>query len=41
VFLGGSLIVWKTKKEIAVSRLSVEAELRAMALLTAEVTWLR
>uniref|UniRef100_A0ACD5WTB9 Uncharacterized protein n=1 Tax=Avena sativa TaxID=4498 RepID=A0ACD5WTB9_AVESA len=41
VFLGGSLIAWKTKKQTAVSRSSVEAELRAMALLTAEVTWLR
>jgi hypothetical protein len=29
VFLGGSLITWKTKKPIAVSRSSVEAELRA------------
>jgi hypothetical protein len=41
VFLGGSLIAWKTKKQTAVSRLSVEAELRAMTLLTTEVTWLR
>jgi hypothetical protein len=41
VFLGGSLIAWKTKKQTAVSRSSVEAKLRAMALLTAEVTWLR
>ena len=41
VFLGGFLIAWKTKKQIAVSRSSAEAELRAMALLTAEVTWLR
>jgi hypothetical protein len=41
VFLGGSLIAWKTKKQTAVSHLSVEAELRAMALLTTEVTWLR
>ena len=39
--LGGSLIAWKTKKQIVVSRSSAEAELRAMALLTAEVTWLR
>jgi hypothetical protein len=41
VFLGGSLISWKTKKQVAVSRLSAEAELRAMTLVTAEVIWLR
>jgi hypothetical protein len=41
VFLGGSLIAWKIKKHTAVSRSSVEAELRAMVLLTTEVTWLR
>jgi hypothetical protein len=38
VFLGGSLIAWKTKKQTAVSRSSVKAELRAMDLLTTEVT---
>uniref|UniRef100_A0ACD5XTP6 Uncharacterized protein n=1 Tax=Avena sativa TaxID=4498 RepID=A0ACD5XTP6_AVESA len=38
VFLGGSLIAWKTKKQTTVSRSSVEAKLRVMALLTAEVT---
>jgi hypothetical protein len=41
VFLGGSLIAWKMKKQTSVSRSSVEAEFQAMALLTAEVTWLR
>jgi hypothetical protein len=41
VFLGGSLIAWKMKKKTAVSRSSVEAELRAMALLTTEMIWLR
>jgi hypothetical protein len=41
VFLGGSFIAWKTKKQVEVSRLSVEAKLRAMALVTSEVTWLR
>jgi hypothetical protein len=41
VFLGGSLITWETKKQVPVSRSSVEAELRAMTLVTTEVIWLR
>jgi regulatory protein YycI of two-component signal transduction system YycFG len=41
VFLGGFLIDWKTKKHIVVSHSSAEAELRAIALLTAKVTLLR
>jgi hypothetical protein len=41
VFLGGSLIAWKMKKQIVVSRSSAEAELQTMALLMAKVTWLR
>jgi hypothetical protein len=36
-----ALIAWKTKKHIAVSRSSADAELRVMALVTAEVMWLR
>jgi hypothetical protein len=31
----------KTKKQVTISHLSAEAELHAMALVTAEVTWLR
>jgi hypothetical protein len=41
VFLGSSLIASKTKKQTVVSRSSAEAELRAFACVTAEVTWLR
>jgi hypothetical protein len=41
VFLSGSLIASKTKKQVAVSHSSAEAELRAMGLVIAEVTWLR
>jgi hypothetical protein len=40
VFLGGSLIAWKTKKQLVVSCLSVKAELHAMTLVTVEVNWL-
>jgi hypothetical protein len=40
VFLVSSLIAWKTKKQVAVSHLSAEAELRIMALVIVEVTWL-
>jgi hypothetical protein len=41
VFLGGSLIAWKNKKHVAVSHSSAETELRAMAFMIAEVTWLQ
>ena len=40
-FFGSSLIAWKTKKQTIVSSSSAEAELRAMATMTAEVTWLQ
>jgi hypothetical protein len=41
VFLGGSLIALKTKKQVAVSHSRAEAKLRAMAPVTAEVTCLQ
>ncbi|CAH9080818.1 unnamed protein product [Cuscuta epithymum] len=41
VFLGGSPVSWKTKKQHTVSRSSAEAEYRSMAALTAELKWLK
>jgi hypothetical protein len=41
IFFGPNLIAWSAKKQPTVSRLSTEAEYKAMVNATAEIAWVQ
>lgn len=41
IFVGNSLVAWKSKKQPTVARSSAEAEYRALTCLTTELLWLK
>ena len=41
VYLSSNLVSWSSKKHAVVSKSSIEAEYRALAQATAEVTWIQ